>query len=476
MNSEKGRSEGRIAGLARCFVQIADRWFPESYVFVLIGVLVVSGAAMLNGASPLDVSKSFGDGFWTLIPFTMQMAYIAIGGFIVATSPPAARVLRWLASRPRNGRSAIVFVSVLSIGLSLINWGLSLIFSGLLVRELARRKDLRLDYRAAGAAAYLGLGCGFTLGMTSSAAQLQANPDSIPANLLPITGVIDFSQTIFTWQNGVTIAVITMLSALVCYLTAPTGKRVKTAEELNIDLTVEQSEPGVSSRRPGDYLERSPLLTIPIALLALGWAVRTFAENNPLTAISNLNNYNFIFLLIGALLHWRPRNLLTAVSQAVPSLSGVLLQFPFYAGIAHILTTPRNAAGLSLSDSIAQLFVNASADLTGFVLLVSLYSAVLGFFIPSAGGKWLIEAPYIATAANAVGAHLGWTVMVYNLSETLPNLINPFWMLPLLGILGLKAKDIVGYTAMQFVAHFPVVLALCALLMLTFVYHPPVAP
>lgn len=476
MDTEKGQFRRPIAKLAGRFVEIADRWFPDSYVFVLIGVVLLALAAMLNGASPFDVSKSFGDGFWTLIPFTMQMAYIAIGGYIVATSPPAACALRWLARRPRNGRSAIVFIALLSIGLSLINWGLSLIFSGLLVRELARRSELRLDYRAAGAAAYLGLGCGFTLGMTSSAAQLQANPNSIPANLLPITGVIGLTQTIFTWQNGVTIAAITAISVLVCYLTAPAGDQVKTAQDLNINLAAEQSEAAVPAQRPGDYLERSPLLTILVAFLSLGWVMRTFASGNPLTAISNLNNYNFIFLLLGALLHWRPRSLLAAVSRAVPSLSGVLLQFPFYAGIAHILTGPRNAAGLSLSDNIAGLFVNVSADLTGFALLVSLYSALLGFFIPSAGGKWLIEAPYIAAAANEVGAHLGWTVMVYNLSETLPNLVNPFWMLPLLGILGLKAKDIVGYTAMQFVGHFPVVLALSALLMWTFTYHQPVTP
>ncbi|HEY0219538.1 MAG TPA: TIGR00366 family protein [Afipia sp.] len=476
MDTKKGRSRGPIAKLAGRFVEVADRWFPDSYVFVLIGVMLVAFAAMLNGASALDVSKSFGDGFWTLIPFTMQMAYVAIGGYIVATSPPAASALRWLARLPLSGRSAIVFVGLLSIGLSLINWGLSLIFSGLLVRELARRQEVRLDYRAAGAAAYLGLGCGFTLGMTSSAAQLQANINSIPENLLPITGVISFTQTIFTWQNGVTIVVITVLSSLVCYLTAPTGDHIRTAEELNIDLTVEQSEPPLSAERPGDYLERSPLLTIPIAFLALGWVVQTFANGSPLTAMSNLNNYNFIFLLLGALLHWRPRNLLAAVSRAIPSLSGVLLQFPFYAGIAHILTGPRNTEGLTLSDNIAGLFVNTSADLTGFTLLVSLYSAFLGFFIPSAGGKWLIEAPYVATAANEVGAHLGWTVMVYNLSETLPNLLNPFWMLPLLGILGLKAKDIVGYTAIQFAVHFPVVLTLCALLMLTFTYHPPGMP
>ncbi|MGD5502432.1 TIGR00366 family protein, partial [Xanthomonas citri pv. citri] len=127
-----------------------------------------------------------------------------------------------------TGRGAVVFVGVLSILLSLVNWGLSLIFSGLLVREIARRTDIKLDYRAAGAAGYLGLGCGFTLGITSSAAQLQANAASIPSSLLPITGVIGFSETILTWQNLVTTILVTVVSAVICYLTAPNAAETRT--------------------------------------------------------------------------------------------------------------------------------------------------------------------------------------------------------------------------------------------------------
>lgn len=100
----------------------------------------------------------------------------------------------------------------------------------------------------------------------------------------------------------------------------------------------------------------------------------------------------------------------------------------------------------------------------------------MGFFIPSAGGKWIIEAPYVMTAANEIGAHLGWTVMVYNISETLPNFINPFWMLSLLGILGLKSRDLIGYTSVQFFVHVPIMLTLAAVLMPTFTYLPPQVP
>jgi short-chain fatty acids transporter len=473
--TEKAPGETNLlARFSQLLVAFAERWFPDAYVFVLIAVIAVAIGTIGHGSSPLAVSQAFGDGFWNLIPFTMQMALVAIGGYVVAMSPPVAAALRRLAAIPSTGRGAVVFVGVLSILLSLVNWGLSLIFSGLLVREIARRKDIKLDYRAAGAAGYLGLGCGFTLGVTSSAAQLQANAASIPNSLLPITGIIGFSETILTWQNLVITVVVTALSAIVCYLTTPGADRVKTAGDLGVSLEDDAAKKTAS--RPGDFLEFSPILTILIVVLALGWLWQTFQSGNPLITLSGLNTYNFVFLILGVLLHWRPRSLLEAFSKAMPSVSGVLLQFPFYSGIAQMLTKVPNAKGVTLSDTIAHLFVDASASSTAFSFLVGVYSAILGFFIPSAGGKWVIEAPYIMKAANAVGAHLGWTVMVYNIAETLPNFINPFWMLPLLGILGVKSKDLIGYTSVQFFVHFPIVMITAAILMSTFTYHPPIVP
>ncbi|MBR0953574.1 short-chain fatty acid transporter [Bradyrhizobium canariense] len=464
-----------LARFSQYMVRFAERWFPDAYVFVLIAVVVIALGTIVHGGSPLAVSRAFGDGFWNLIPFTMQLALAAVGGYVVAMSPPVAASMRRLAGVPSTARGAVVFVGVLSILLSLLNWSLSLIFSGLLVREIARRKDIKLDYRAAGAAGYLGLGCGFTLGITSSVAQLQANAASIPSSLMPITGVISFSETILTWQNLVTIIVVTTLSAAICYLTAPNEALTRTAEDLGVSLDEDRIEPKKPTR-PGDLLEFSPVLTILIVALASGWLWQTFQSGNPLITLSGLNTYNFVFLVLGILLHWRPRSLLDAFSKGTPSISGLLLQFPFYAGIAHMLTKVPNSSGLTLSDTVAHWFTNVSANSTVFSFLIGCYSAALGFFIPSAGGKWFIEAPYIMKAANEIGAHLGWTTMVYNIAETLPNFINPFWMLPLLGVLGLKSKDLIGYTSVQFFVHFPIVMILAAILMTTFTYHPPILP
>ncbi|MFE5125079.1 short-chain fatty acid transporter [Streptomyces sp. NPDC056669] len=460
--------ENPLARTSARMVAIAERWFPDAFLFVLIAVVVVAVAAIAHTHKPVDVSVAFGEGFWSLIPFTMQMALVAIGGYVVAMSPPAARVLRRLAAIPSTGRGAVAFVGVVSVGLSLVNWGISLIFSGLLVREMARRPDLRLDYRAAGAAGYLGLGFGFTLGISSSAAQLMANKESIPPSILGITGVVGFRETILTWQNLTILLVLTVVSLAICYFSCPSDSKARTAQDLGVELgdpTVPRGKP----QRPGDRLEYSPVLTLLVVALAIGWLWRTFSSGNPLVTLSGLDTYNLIFFMAGLLLHWRPRSFMDAFAKSIPSVTGVVMQFPFYAGIGAIITKVANENGETLSDFLANTFVELSGgSVFLFAVVLGAYSAFLGFFIPSAGGKWAIEAPYVMGAAEDVHAHHGWTVMVYNIAETLPNFINPFWMLPLLGILRLRPKDLIGYTSIQFGVHFPIAILLGSALMLTF--------
>jgi short-chain fatty acids transporter len=463
-----------LARLGLAFTNWAERWFPDAYVFVALAVAVVAVAAMLNGAAPVSVAKSFGEGFWSLITFTMQMAMVVISGYVVATSPPAAKLIDGLAAMPRGGRAAVGFVAAVSMLTSLLNWGMSLIFSGLLVRALARRADLRMDYRAAGAAGCLGLGATWALGLSSSAAQLQANSASLPKALLDITGVIPFAQTIFLWQSLAIVAVLFVVSIILSLMSAPSGGKAVTAQMIGEDLETAQARLP-PPQRPGEWLEYNPLLTLVVVGLAGGWLAQEFATKDPILAISNLNTYNLMFLMLGALLHWRPRSFLNAVAKAVPATTGVLIQFPLYGGIATIMTTAKGFGGQSVADQVAHAFVSLTSAGT-FPIVMGLYSAVLGFFIPSGGGKWLIEAPYVMQAANDLKVHLGWAVQIYNAAEALPNLINPFWMLPMLGVLGLKARDIVGFTFLQLLVHAPVVLLMLWLLAGTLTYIPPVVP
>ena len=473
--SSATKQEGMLVRIAIGFTTWAERWFPDAFVFVAIAVVVVALAALGNGASPLAVSRAFGEGFWSLITFTMQMAFVAIGGYVVATSAPAERLIRGLARTPTSGPGAVGLVAAVSILASLLNWGLSLIFGGLLVRALAERRELRIDYRAAAAAAYLGLGATWAMGLSSSAAQLQANAASLPKSLLPITGVIPFSETIFLWQSVVITAALLTVSVVIAIWSAPGPNSAMTADAMGVDVSIEQRDELPPPSQPGEWLEHSPLLTILIVLLAAGWVFYEFSRQSAVIAISNLNTYNFLFIMAGLLLHWRPRQFLKAVAKSVPATAGVLIQFPFYGSIAAILTTAKNGAGVSVSDQIAHAFVSMSTQHL-YPLVIGIYSAVLGFFIPSGGGKWLLEAPYVMQAANDLKVHLGWAVQVYNAAEALPNLINPFWMLPLLGVLSLRARDIVGFTFLQLLVHLPLVLFLLWALALTLDYHPPVVP
>ena len=136
---------------------------------------------------------------------------------------------------------------------------------------------------------------------------------------------------------------------------------------------------------------------------------------------------------------------------------GVVLQFPFYAGIAAIITTTH------LNERLANAFVSISSPCS-FPAVVAIYSAVLGVFVPSGGSKWVIEAPYVMAAAHELKVHLGWVVASYDLGEALANLLQPFWMLPTLGMFGLRARDVMGYTFIVSLALAPVVILLVTLL------------
>ncbi|VFR44360.1 Short chain fatty acids transporter [plant metagenome] len=466
--------ESRSARFAMRCAAWAERWFPDSWVFATVGVLIVTLAALAIGATPASTAKAFGDGFWSLIPFTMQMAFVVIGGYVVATSGPASRLIDRLAMLPKNGRSAVAWVAIISMVASLLNWGLSLVFGGLLVRAMARREDLKMDYRAAGAAAYLGLGAVWALGLSSSAAQLQANPGSLPPSILAITGVIPFTETIFLWQSGAMLLAIMVVSLIIAYVTAPSAASARDAKACGVDPVLEKPVVGKPTR-PGEWLEHSPFLILVLVALAGGWLVQEFMAKPAIQAISGLNTYNLLFIMAGALLHWRPRSFLDAVARAVPTTTGVLIQFPLYGSIAAIMTQVDGSGGETIAHYISEFFMRIASHDT-YALLMGVYSAVLGFFIPSGGGKWIIEAPYVMQVANQLEYHLGWAVQIYNAAEALPNLINPFYMLPLLGVLGLKARDLIGFTFVQLLVHIPLVLILLWGLGQTLAYVPPMQP
>ena len=452
----------------------SERWFPDAFAFVLIAVVVVAAGALAIGVAPLQVAVNFGNGFWSVIPFTMQMTFIVIGGYVTADSPPVGRLIRRLAALPESPQGAVALVAVVGMLVALLHWGLSLVLASLLVRALARRQDLQMDYRAGGAAACLGTGTVWALGLSSSAAQLQANPASMPPALLATTGVIPFGETIFLWQSVLLAAVLIAVGTLIAWKSAPDAAQAQSAQRLGVDVS--ETEHELPPRgRPGDWLEYSPLLNLFVASLGFTWLISQVAQKGLSATLANLNTYNLMFVMLALVLQWRPRRFLAAVARSVPAVAGVLVQFPFFGAIAAIMTIAADARGRTLANVLSGAFTSIATAGT-FAPVVGIYSAILGLFVPSGGGKWLVEAPYIMQAARQLQYHLGWTVQIYNAAEALPNLINPFWMLPVLGILQLKARDLIGFTFVQFVVNLPLVLGLLWVLGATLSYHAPVIP
>src|SRR5258708_2894257 len=243
----------------------SERWFPDPFVIALLGVVVTFILGVLSGVAPGRLILEGGRNFWTLVPFTMQMIMVIVGGHVVASTPMVHSLIQRLAQVPRSTRGAVAWVALFSMMTSLLSWGLSLIFSGLLVREMAHRTK-GLDYRAAGAAAYLGLGVTWAMGLSSSAAMLMATKATMPPALLAISGVIPLSETIFLWPSLVTTAILICVAVSVAYLSAPSAENARTASDCGIP-PIPAAERIGHPTRPGEWLEYSPILTILVCSL-----------------------------------------------------------------------------------------------------------------------------------------------------------------------------------------------------------------
>ena len=463
---ETPQESSALASLGLTLSDWFERWFPDAFALALAAAAIVAAASMLSGSSALETAQRFGAGFWDLATFTLQMSLIIVTGYAVATAPPVYAMIHRLATLPSSGRGAVAFVALFSMLASLVSWSFSLIFSGLLAREVSHRVR-GADYRAVGAAAYLGVGSVWALGLSSSAALIMASPASLPDPIEKISGVIPLGQTLGLWQSAVIAATLILASMAIAYFSAPPPSQARSMADMGV--TYAPAVRDTSTRQtPGEWLEYSPLLTIIVCALGFGYLVREVATAGA-SVVLDLNHYLFLFLMVGLLLHWRPRSFVQAITASVTPVGGVLIQYPIYAGIVRVMTEG------GLATTLAHFFVSISTQHT-YPVMIGIYSAFLGLFIPSAGGKWLIEAPYMLDAAKSLQVHLGWVVQTYNATEALANLIHPFWMLPLVGILGLKARDIVGYSMLQFVVHVPLVLFLVWALNYTLTYVPPVLP
>src|SRR5262249_8456526 len=268
--------------LASVGIRLSDwfeRWFPDAFALALTAVAVIFAASVAAGSSVTQTAQWFGAGFWDLVAFTMQMSMIIVTGYAVATAPPVYAVVRKIAEIPTNGRNAAAFVGLFSMLASLLSWSFSLIFSGLLAREVARRVR-GADYRAIGAAAYLGVGSVWALGLSSSAALIMAAPPSLPDSIKKISGVIPLSQTLGLWQSLLIAATLIVVSMMLCYYSAPSDADARGMKEMGVSDKPATQDIG-QRQTPGEWLEYSPVLTVIASGAGFLYLIREVAVSGP---------------------------------------------------------------------------------------------------------------------------------------------------------------------------------------------------
>ena len=419
-----------LNAVAKPLVKLVERYLPDPYIFVLLlSLLVFVAAIVFEQQSPLTVAQQWGDGFWGLLSFSMQMLLVLVTGFMLASTPLVSKLLDRLAMLASTAGQAIVLVTLVSLAASWLNWGFGLVVGALFAKALARR--IQVDYPLLIASAY----SGFVIwhgGLSGSVPLTIATSGHFSEAQI---GIIPTSDTIFSLFNLMLVAALFVSVPLLNYLMRP-----KAEDSVYIDPAKLKSEtlPDLTTERPADKLENSFVITALIALAAGAYLLQYFAKAGGL----NLNIVNFLFLFLAILLHGTPRRLLHSLQQAIQGGAGIIIQFPFYAGIMAVMMQS------GLAQSLSQWFVSfATAESLAFWTFIS--AGLVNIFIPSGGGQWAVQAPVMIPAALELGAEVNRIAMAVAWGDAWTNLIQPFWALPVLAIAGLKAKDIMGYCLLQ---------------------------
>jgi short-chain fatty acids transporter len=436
-----------LGRIALALTRWTERWVPSSFVIaILLTFVIFLLAVTLTPSGSLDCVRFWGDGFWSLLTFGMQMTLIMVSGYLVAVSPPVDRLLSAVARLPRGPRTCVAWMAFLSMTLALLHWGLSIVVSAVMVKRFARHQP-DVDYRLLVTAAYLGLGTTWHAGLSASAPLLVATPGHFLEEQM---GVIPLTETIFSPFNLILAAVVVVVFTFLIPLMHPARGRALTvdpallAEDANArgrKPAGAPAEPGAEKIRRGfaQWIDDWPGLGWIVATIGLLWLILHFAGGGSVT----LNVVNFAYLMLGIGLHGRASSIVVAVENGVRLASGVILQFPFYAGMFGIIRDS------GLTEVISNFFVTIANGRT-YPALVYWYSGIVNYFVPSGGSKWAIEAPYVVEAAKALQVKISSTVLAYSWGDMLTNIIQPFWALPILRAAGLDFRHILGYALLVF--------------------------
>ncbi len=421
--------------LTRLCVRYAERYIPNPYLYAVILTFITVVAALIwTPSDPLKVIDSWYDGIWNILAFALQMALILVTGVTLADAPLVKRLLRGLASLPTHQAGAAITVFLAAAIGSWLNWGFGLVVGALVAREIAKRlRDV--DFAFLVAAAYMGFMV-WASGLSSSIALATATHGNALNIVEKVTGkVAGFDETIFTAYNLVPVVLLVILMPVALYFMAPDEKEMK---KVDPQVLIRQEEIAAPDARPRSFatvLEDAWILTVLLVLMGVVYEWHAIATKG---FHLDINGFIFIVLMLGLIFHWRPIRYVRSFEAGAKTVGPILLQFPLYGGIMGIMT------GTGLAGIIAQSFVTFSTQHTlPFWSFIS--SNIISLFVPSGGGHWAVQGPFMVPAAVKLQVNPAITAMGTAMGEQTANMIQPFWALPILAIARLGIKDIMGY-------------------------------
>jgi short-chain fatty acids transporter len=430
-----------LRSLTRVCVRYAERYVPNPYLYALVLTFVTMAAALIwTPSSALGILDSWYDGIWSILAFALQMALILSTGIALADAPALRGLLGRLASLPGHQASAAITVFLAAAVGSWLHWGFGLVVGALVARATAERlRDA--DFGFLVAAGYMGNSV-WASGLSSSIALATATHGSALNIVEQMTGqVAGLDRTIFTRFNLIPVVLLLILIPVALYFMGP-----EPAERKRVDPRVLASQvpPALPAGRERSFASRLENSWIPTVLFVLMGAC--YEGNRVLHRRFGLdiNGFIFIALMLGLILHWRPIRYVRSFESGARTVGPILLQFPLYGGIMGMMS------GTGLAGLIAQGFVSFSSGRTlPFWSFIS--SNIISLFVPSGGGHWAVQGPFMIPAALRLHADVAMTAMGTAMGEQTANMVQPFWALPILAIARLGIKDIMGYCVIALV-------------------------
>ncbi|MBR0090908.1 MAG: short-chain fatty acid transporter [Lachnospiraceae bacterium] len=422
-------------------VKLVNRFLPDPFIFcVFLTIIVFIFAIPVTGAPILDVLRAWGGGVWGLLAFSMQMALVLVLGNAFATAPAVNKVIKAIAGTAKTPFSAILIVTAISTIACFVNWGFGLVVGALLAKEVAKQLD-GVDYRLIIAGAYSGFVV-WHAGISGSIPLALNTPGetlaSVTGGAVAADAPISTAETIFSpWNLLICLAILIVIPFVLAKIHPSAEETVK----IDPSLLKEDETEFPKGTTPAERIENSIILNAIVGIAGVVYLVIYFAKAG-LDGL-NLNTVNFIFLILGIIFHKTPKRYVHAIGEATKGAAGIIIQFPFYAGIQALMTFKPEGAN-SLAIVISDFFVSISNTIT-FPVFTFLAAGVVNFFVPSGGGQWSVQGPIMMPAGLKLGVRPAVTGMSIAWGDAWTNMIQPFWALPALGIAGLSARDIMGF-------------------------------